>query len=280
MGWIILNRACSRPKAERPPRPARGILGGIMKTSIIFTRAHALTRAAIAEFADADYRATFAAALRIAWADALNDPRAEWESMSGEEQYSALIRSVWYGVNRDRAECDRMGNPRPNYFEWVACEDDARACAHGGWLNMADALTRAEDAVTTGKRDSMPPLRAIMMAACRNAARKTWRNEIKHNHALRTEAIRDSDGNEIKREYIKDAPTTEHIAPNPEYALILRDSIDRACADDMDMLIVNALADGYSMREIAERVGMSHPAISKRVKRIRERYRGEDAAQA
>jgi DNA-directed RNA polymerase specialized sigma24 family protein len=123
----------------------------------------------------------------------------------------------------------------------------------------------------------MPSLRAIMTAACRNAARATWRNEIKHNSALRIEAIRDNDGNEIKREYIKDAPTTERIAPNPEDALVMRDSIERACSDETDALIINALADGYSMREIAERVGMSHVAISKRVKRIRERYTEERA---
>ena len=248
-----------------------------MKTRVIFTRAHALTRAALAEYPAADYRATFAAALRIAWEEsrAVN-PRAEWESMSGEEQYSALIRSVWYGVNRDRAECDRQGNPRPNYFEWIASEDDARACAHAAWLNMPAALDRAEDAVTTGKRDTVAPLRAVMMAACRNAARKTWRNEIKHNNALRIESIRDNDGNEIKREYIKDAPTTEHIAPNPEIAACIRDSIDRACSDDTDKIIIDALADGYSMREIAPRIGMSQAAISKRVKRIRERYATDD----
>ena len=244
-----------------------------MKNRVIMSRAHALTRAALAEYPAADYRATFRAALRIAWEEsrAVN-PRAEWESMSGEEQYNALIRSVWYGVNRDRAECDRMGNYRPNYFEWIASEDDARACAHGAYIRMEDALSRAEQSVIDGKRDTLPALRAVMVSACRNSARQTWRNEIKHNNALRIEAIRDNDGNEIKREYIKDAPTTEHIAPNPEIAACMRDSIDRACKDDIDALIVHALADGYSMREIAERIGMSHVAISKRVKRIRERY--------
>ena len=244
-----------------------------MENRVIMSRAHALTRAALAEFADADYRATFRAALRIAWEEsrAVN-PRAEWERMSGEEQYSALIRSVWYGVNRDRAECDRMGNPRPNYFEWIASDDDARACAHGAYIRMEDALSRAEQSVIDGKRDTLPALRAVMMSACRNSARQTWRNEIKHNNALRIEAIRDNDGNEIRREYIKDAPTTEHIAPNPENAIIMRDSIERACADDIDALIVHALSDGYSMREIGERIGMTHPAISKRIKRIRERY--------
>ena len=259
-----------------------------MENRVIMSRAHALTRAALAEFADADYRATFRAALRIAWEEsrAVN-PRAEWERMSGEEQYSALIRAVWYGVNRDRAECDRMGNYRPNYFEWIASEDDARACAHGAYIRMEDALTRAEQSVIDGKRDTLPALRAVMVSACRNSARATWRNEIKHNNATKRVNAKDyNDTNgtnymEIdefgrnRRLTIIDesrGATAEHIAPNPENAIIMRDSIERACADDIDALIVHALADGYSMRAIGERIGMTHPAISKRIKRIRERY--------
>ena len=259
-----------------------------MKKSIM-NRAHALTRAIRAEFPRADYRATFRAALAIAWSESREnaptttatpapiDPRAEWASMDGETQHNALRGMVCYCMNRDRAETDRNGNFRPNYFNWIACADDITATADEAWARMGTAFANAEKAIADGKRDTMPTLRAIMANAARSAARYTARQEYRHANAIRYESIANEDGESTMREYIKDSDSTaEPIAPNPEYAAIIRDSIERAAKDETDTTIVRALACGYSMREIAARIGMSHPAISKRVKAIRDRYtRGE-----
>ena len=249
-----------------------------MKTTTIFTRAHAMTRAICAEFADADYRATFAAALRIAWADAQNDPRAAWEAMTGEAQNTALDRMVKWCMNRDSAETDASGNFRPNYFNWIACADDITATAHEAWLRMPDAFTNAERAVSMGKRDSMPSIRAIMANACRTAARYIARQEYRNARAIRIESKTDEDGNTYLREYIKDAQSiAEPIAPNPETAMLIRDSIERACKDDIDRAIIDALADGMTQTEIGARVGMTQKSISIRIKEIRARYAAENA---
>lgn len=255
-----------------------------MKTAIIMTRAHELTRATRAIFADADYRATFRAALAIAWSESranaapVNDPRAEWDAMSGNAQADALTRMVKWCMNRDKAETDRNGNFRPNYFNWISCADDITATAHEAYTRIDAAFANAEKAIADGKRDSMPSIRAIMANAARSAARYIARQEYKHASALRIESKTDEDGNIYMREYIKtdDAATAEPIAPNPETATLIADAVSRACKDDTDRAIVSALARGYSMREIAPRLGMSQPAISKRVKAIRERYSADN----
>lgn len=251
-----------------------------MKTEIkavIFSRAHAMTRAIRAEFADADYRATFRAALRIAYAEISENPRAQWETMTGEEKQDALRATVCFCMNRDRAETDKRGNFRPNYFKWISCEDDITATVNEAFIRMGKAFANAEKAVEDGRRDSLPTLRAIMANAARSAARFIAQAEMRHASALRIESMTDEDGNTIMREYIKDSDSTaEPIAPNPEIALIIRDSIERAAKDETDRRIIDLLMMQYTRREIAERVGMTHTAVNKRVNAIRDRYAADD----
>lgn len=255
-----------------------------MKTEIktvIFSRAHAMTRAIRAEYPAADYRATFAAALRIAYAEISENPRAQWETMTGEEKQDALRATVCFCMNRDRAETDKRGNFRPNYFKWIACDDDICATVNEAYTRMNKAFENAEKALADGRRDSLPTLRAIMANAARSAARFIAQAEMRHASALRIESMTDESGNAVMREYIKDSDSTaEPIAPNPETALIIRDSIERACKDDTDRDIIAGLAAQYSAREIAERIGMTHTAVNKRIKRIRERYRDSDSTSA
>lgn len=254
-----------------------------MKTAIIMTRAHAMTRAIRAEYPAADYRATFRAALRIAWEEARAvNPRAEWEAMTGEEKHDALRATVCFAMNRDRAETDKRGNFRPNYFRWISCDDDIEATVNEAYCRMPRAFENAEKATADGKRDSMPSIRAIMANAARSAARFIAQQEMRHASALRIEAHTGADGKEYLREYIKtdDDATGEPIAPNPETAAIIRDSIERAAKDDTDRDIIAGLAIGMTQTEIAERIGMRQQNVSKRIKGIRERYRAEDTAAA
>lgn len=277
-----------------------------MKTAI-FAAAHAVTRATRAAFADADYRATFAAALRECYraaaedmsADAIaaavmeNDPRAEWDAMTGEAQAVALRRIVVWCMNRDRAECDRMGNYRPNVFAWIQHDDDIDMTANEAYIRMERAFENAENAVADGKRDSMPTLRAVMANAARSAARFIGMNEYKHVRSDRRVMARDyNDAHSTNYleidEYGRnrrltviddnDSATGERIAPNPESAAIIRDMIERAAKDDTDRAIIAALAIGMTQAEIAERVGIRQQNVSKRIKGIRERYRADDAA--
>lgn len=258
----------------------------------IFAAAHIATRAVRAEYPAADYRATFAAAMRECYAAAADaetvsaesiaaavmtapSPRETFAALTDSERVDMVSRMVWHCARTDIAETDKQGNYRPNYFYWIHSADDVAQC-----VNEAFAWTLDRAFETAEKRDTMPTLKSIIANACRNAARRIARNEIKHANAIRIESKTDEDGKEYLREYVKDAATCERIAPNPEDAMLIADSIDRACRDDIDRTIVKYLAMRYSMRWISALVGISQPAISKRVKAIRERYRAIDAETA
>lgn len=47
----------------------------------------------------------------------------------------------------------------------------------------------------------------------------------------------------------------------------------RMMADDTDRRIIDLLLQGYSKREIEGRIGLSHQAVSKRMRRLAERFR-------
>ena len=293
---------------------------------VIFAAAHATTRAICAQFADADYRATFAAALRECYAAARaaadaetvsaesiaaavmagETPRAQYERMPAAEQIAAIRRAVCYALNRDRAETDRRGNFRPNYFNWVSCDDDIDNIAYDAWTDyMPAAIARAEQRAADDIAYRMPRLSALMVNAARNAARRIARAEIKHASALRYESMTDEDGNAYMREYIKDATTTERIAPAPYENAAIMESIAAAAesenaaralramlgaldedaradvalssalsaaGDDINAVILAMLSYGMKQREIAEYIGIRQPNVCKRVKAIRARY--------
>jgi hypothetical protein len=195
-------------------------------------------------------------------------------------------------MREDHAETDKQGNPRPNYFNWISCEDDILATISEAYVRMEKAFFNAESAILTGKRDTMPTLRALVANAARSAARYIGKNEYKHTRADRRVSAHDYNdthntnymeideyGRNRKLTIVDESAgaSAEHIAPNPEDALIIRDSIDRACADDIDRAIVDMLTDGETQTTIGERVGMTQKSVSVRIKRIRERYALEDA---
>lgn len=229
----------------------------------LMTRAHELTRAARAEYPAADYRATFAAALRIAWEEASRASAAEeWSAMDGDAQYNALWRMTLHCYKRDKASGqDADGQTiRQPVFGWIKTEDDLRAVAHEAFIRVCALLESAEDG---------EELRRILWKAVMRAARYIDRQERRNPSALRV--VVDDDGNE--RELIDTtSPTAEHIAPDPYTATAILDSIERAAKDAKDLTIMRALAAGYSARQIGDALGMSHTAINKRIAAFRTRY--------
>ena len=236
--------------------------------SAIFTRAHALTRAALQP--GDDYRVTFAAALRIAYEEARNSARAQRDAKTPEEQYSALLAMAWYEYGQRDARIDRRtGEALPNVFTWVnqaAPADDIRAVAHEAYIRLIGYLD--------DPRRAELPLSRLMSRAVIISAQKISRAERRNPTGLKQrQNPNDPDGEPL--EYIDAQSPTAERAPNPEAGAIIADSIERAAKDDIDRAIIAALAAGYSAREIGQRLGMSHTAINKRVRAIRERYAAE-----
>lgn len=232
-------------------------------TAIIMTRAHELTRAARAEYPAADYRATFAAALRIAWEEASRASAAEeWAAMTGDEQYNALWRMTLHCYKRDQASGEDADGKmqRAPVFGWIKTEDDLRAVAHEAFIRVCALLESAEEG---------EELRRVLWKAVMRAARYIDRQERRNPSALRK--VVDDDGEE-REEIDTTSPTAEHIAPDPYTAAAILDSIERAAKDAKDLTIMRALAAGYSARQIGDALGMSHTAINKRIAAFRARY--------
>ena len=59
--------------------------------------------------------------------------RAEWESMSGEQQYNALVAMAW--TVRRKAEARNQTGAA-----WIETEDDAQTVAADAWTRMGAAL--------------------------------------------------------------------------------------------------------------------------------------------
>ena len=105
----------------------------------------------------------------------------------------------------------------------------------------------------------------------RTAIRNIWRtyNEIKGKWP--TIPIEEA-GEEIHHQYGR-----YDFTPRKKLVEVLEesDAIEnlRKMADATDRRIIDHLIQGYSKREIENRIGLSHQAISKRMRRLAERFR-------
>lgn len=298
---IIKEKSPAGGMIPGSPRPARGQEGATMKTTTtnatpaalaaaarnastnaeraaaVMVRAHDMTRRTLAAYPGADYRATLAAALRIAWADA-NAPAAAdaWTAMQPEEQINALTRMTYKAARRDLAGTDRDGNERADRFAWARTpagdiqREAVEQIVNEAWIRMAGYIT--------DDRHADKPLAALMSQAVVTAAQAINRAERRNARAIKWADVvtgADDDGREtterIARIVNNSAPTAERFL-QPEAAAILHDTLTELTVDDMDRRILSGMIDERSAREIAAAVGMSHTAVNKRIAKIRARY--------
>lgn len=235
-----------------------------MSKSQIMRQAWSLYRATVAEFPETRSRAQFAICLKEAHrvAHAATAARREWENMSGEEQYTALIRMAW--TVKHRAEA----NGRAADTEWIRTPDDAQTVAADAWPRVAPALTRNE-------QNAEPrPLAHILFAACTQAAHVISRAEYRHAaNCCQITNTADADGDECTQTPLDYLPSvTAAPISSPEDIATTRAAIEAAAADNIDRAIIRALADGHTVRAIAAALGMSKSAIQRRIDKIRARY--------
>lgn len=233
-----------------------------MSKSQIMRQAWSLYRATVAEFPETRSRAQFALCLKEAHraAQAATAARREWENMSGEEQYTALIRMAW--TVKHRAEATGRAT------EWIRTPDDAQTVAAEAWPRVAPALTRNEQS------DEPRPLTHILFAACTQAAHVISRAEYRHAaNCCQITNTADADGDECTQTPLDILPSvTAAPISSPEDAAIIRAAIEAAAADNIDRAIIRALADGHTVRAIAAAIGTSKSAIQRRIDKIRARY--------
>lgn len=235
-----------------------------MSKSQIMRQAWSLYRATVAEFPETRSRAQFALCLKEAHraAQAAQSARREWQGMSGEAQYAALIRMAW--TVKHRAEA----TGRAADTEWIRTPDDAQTVAAEAWPRVAPALTRNEQS------DEPRPLAHILFAACTQAAHVIARSEYRHtSNCVQLYTIAGKDGDDYAQTVADTTPgVTAQPISSPEDAAITRAAIEAAAADDIDRQIIRALAQGATVRTIAAAIGTSKSSAQRRIDRIRARY--------
>ena len=228
----------------------------------IMERAHKLTRNTVKAYPGTDYRATLAAALRIAWREDGKTAREVWEAMTGAEQYATLRGVTFAEYGRREARTTPAGDPI-NLFLWVQPDrirEDLEGVISGAWIRMAALMDRADDVHGLGH---------YLLAAVLREARAIDRAERRNARALRYEQL---DG--AARAYIVDhaAPIADPIAPAPFVYAETREALEMYARDDIDRRIIRGLAEQYSAREMAPALGLSRQAVDKRIARIRREY--------
>lgn len=186
--------------------------------------------------------------------------RAEWESMSGEQQYNALVAMAW--TVRRKAEARNQTGAA-----WIETEDDAQTVAADAWTRMGAALTRNET------QDAPAPLAVILYRAAAQAAHSISRAEQRHARAI--SATIDDDGAERWQIDTEAGADCDAIAPSPEAAAILRESVESVARDQVDRVALTMTARGYTTAEIAAALMVDRSTISRRLYAMRDRYHAQ-----
>lgn len=186
--------------------------------------------------------------------------RAEWESMSGEQQYNALVAMAW--TVRRKAEARNQTGAA-----WIETEDDAQTVAADAWTRMGAALDRNET------QDAPAPLAVILYRAAAQAAHSISRAEQRHARAI--SATIDDDGAERWQIDTEAGTDCDAIAPSPEAAAILRESVESVARDQVDRVALTMTARGYTTAEIAAALMVDRSTISRRLYAMRDRYHAQ-----
>lgn len=192
--------------------------------------------------------------------------RAEWESMSGEQQYNALVAMAW--IVRRKAEARNQTGAA-----WIETEDDAQTVAADAWTRMGAALDRNE------AQDAPAPLAVILYRAAAQAAHSISRAEQRHARAI--SATIDDDGAERWQIDTESGTDCDAIAPpSPEAAAILRESVESVARDQVDRVALTMTARGYTTAEIAAALMVDRSTISRRLYAMRDRYHAQQGGEA
>lgn len=233
------------------------------RAAAIMSAAHEMTRKIRKQYPAADYRVTFAAALRIAWKETGKSAREIWTAYSGAEQAEYLQRMTAFEYKRRDARCTKDGKRLPNVFTWIDpahIADDLQAVTNEAYIRVC--------AMLDDPRHEDKSLQRIISRAIIRAAEYISRAERRNATAKVT--MIDDDGQELDAIDIYASVSAARPA-DPDSAAILRDRIDRAAKDDKDRAIIRLLALEYSARQIADMLNMSHTAINKQISGIRSR---------
>lgn len=228
-------------------------------------------------------RPVFSICLQMAWEHVKNNPvnvLSQWDEMSDENKVRFLTACV-----KTAAKNEIVYSTEDHYNQynetvlWFLRSHGIDSLVNEAYCKLAERLSpdylgklnarRAEKGLMNAS------LTTLVYRAAKDAIRAVYRDDIKHGCAsVRT--VKDKDGAE--HSYIDTVVSSRK--DNTETSAIIRSALAEFVAgrDDIDRMIVEGKRDGYTEREIASIVGISGPAIHKRIDKIREALRNAGLA--
>lgn len=251
----------------------------------IFAAAHALTRDTLATNPGYNYRATFAAALRIVWAQAnpaaaavkhANAIRAEWDALTPEQQLEFCARCV------NRASRDIIGMSEGGTDDDPAYNAMWEKTAFGNfrelgeyhnetWMRVAAHLQRLEEATEKRISDGKQPrsLAFIVYNAAKAAVMAIYRAEQKHGVA----SVRERSDDEGNTESYVESACSSRDNTAAEAIRSLDFEAFSARLDDIDKKIFDGIKRGASLDALADTLPIKRGAVNRRRQKIVEKLR-------
>lgn len=231
----------------------------------VMADAWSIYHAVVAEEPASRSRATWAASLSWAWERAAESApeavRAHWTSMTPEQQIGMLHAMIRTAAARELAE---------SYNEpaaWLAAHE-LDALTDSAWIGMAEALDRLPQVnESRAARGAGPlPLALVVYRAAKAAIHAVIRDDIRHGVA-QSVTITDPDTGE-RRDYI-DTMVRARDASTEQQAIIRAAVEDVAALSPQHRLILALVADGATVRQIAEVLALPLRTTQRRIEAIR-----------
>lgn len=256
----------------------------------ILRRAWTLQRKTVEKYPDADKRGTFALCLREAWAEARQPQTLEqFRTLPGEAQFEILrkfaARCPAYAaravkITEDPETGEKIKTPAPAaWAQWMQPRS-AGGLELEPWAVAVDTVA-AEAYIGLDRQPEDLPLGIILAravkAACMRLSR-VYRDAPNNRHKSKTQ---DGSGAILDPVSLDDPDYTGAVHfPGPEGAAIVRESVRTAARDDTDFMILDLKSQGYTLQHIAAAVGMTHPAVIKRLRKMQQRLNDDGMTDA
>lgn len=222
----------------------------------------------------------FSMCLSMAWDEAKNNTAAtvsRWENMKNAEQVEYLRRAV------KRAAKDEIAySTEDKYLQymdtvaWFLNMHNLDEFVSEAWIKLQTALDpeklEARNARRVAAGKNRVKLSSLIYESCIHAINRIWRQDVKHGKA-QVKTITDKAGNSYS--YI-DTMASSRIDGTEAKALgrvVVAEFLESR--DNTDRIIIEMIRDGYKGKEIAAAVGISAPAVTKRLNKIREALKAE-----
>lgn len=217
-------------------------------------------------------RPVFSICLEMAWEHVKNSNILnQWQAMSEKEQINMLTACV------KRAAKNEIGYSTEDHYlqynetvAWMLSYHGLDGLVNEAWLKLADRLDAGYLDALNAKRAAAGKmnisLTSLVYRSAKDAIRKVYNDDIKRGRG-RVDTITDKNGEQVD--------ALETVATNrkdeTEPAVVSRLALDEFVngRDEKDRMIIEGIRDGYLSKEIAAMIGISEPAVCKRLKKIR-----------